>query len=175
MFFNVFDRLLERCDKCIRLSQRLLCKLELRDQHTGLIDHDQPITLFHNDALFGCDPTRIQRTGILLNKGPLNETEWTQSSGKGGTDCLRRENSIMSDTRCGSRSYSCSTETHVLSFKGGYGLFFRIAQLNVISIHAGQKMKAAGLKGFFDHSLRGGNLHPPLNSIELLARENEHP
>lgn len=78
MFFNVFDRLLKRCDKCIRLSQRLLCELELRDQYTSLIDHDQPITLFHNDALLGFDPTRIQRTRILPNKDPLDEADWPE-------------------------------------------------------------------------------------------------
>ena len=49
--FNVLDRLFEPLDKGLRLSQGILRQLEFRDQHAGLVDNDQPIALFHSDAL----------------------------------------------------------------------------------------------------------------------------
>jgi hypothetical protein len=54
-FFNILDRLFERGDKGFRLSQRILRELEFRDQHTGLVHNDQPITLLHN-----LSPSKIQ-------------------------------------------------------------------------------------------------------------------
>ena len=50
--FNPFDRLYERRDKYLRLSQGVLRQLELRDQHARFVDNDQPIALFHSHALF---------------------------------------------------------------------------------------------------------------------------
>ena len=48
--FDVVDRLFERRDKGVRLSQGILRQLKLRDQHTVFIDNDQPIALFHRPA-----------------------------------------------------------------------------------------------------------------------------
>lgn len=49
-FFNILNRLFERLDKSLRLSQSLFRQLEFRDQHAGLVDNDQPIALLHSDA-----------------------------------------------------------------------------------------------------------------------------
>jgi hypothetical protein len=60
LFFNVFDRLFDRRDKGIRLSQVAIRELELRDQHAGLVDNNQPITLFHNNTpldVTQCEPS----------------------------------------------------------------------------------------------------------------------
>jgi hypothetical protein len=48
--FNILDRLFERLDKGLRLSQGVLRQLEFRNQHAGLVDNDQPIALFHSNA-----------------------------------------------------------------------------------------------------------------------------
>lgn len=50
LLFDVLDRLFDRCDKGLRLSQGVLRQLEFRNQHTGTVDNDQPITLFHSDT-----------------------------------------------------------------------------------------------------------------------------
>jgi len=50
--FNILDRLFERPDKGLRLSQGILSQLELRDQHASLVDNDQPIALFHTTPSF---------------------------------------------------------------------------------------------------------------------------
>ena len=51
LLFDVVDRLFERRDKGLRLSQGVLRQLEFRDQYTGFVDNDQPIALFHSHAL----------------------------------------------------------------------------------------------------------------------------
>ena len=48
--FNILDRLFERLDKSLRLSQSVFRQLEFRDQHAGFVDNNQPIALFHSDA-----------------------------------------------------------------------------------------------------------------------------
>ena len=50
LLFDVGNRLFERRDKGLRLSQIVLRQLKFRDQHTVFIDNDQPITLFHRHA-----------------------------------------------------------------------------------------------------------------------------
>ena len=50
--FDVLDRLLERPDERLRVSQVAFSHLEFRDQHTVFIDKDQTIALFHSDALY---------------------------------------------------------------------------------------------------------------------------
>jgi len=44
------DRLFERRDKGLRLSQGVLRQLEFRNQYTVFINNDQPIALFHRHA-----------------------------------------------------------------------------------------------------------------------------
>ena len=51
-FFDVLDRLLERRDKDLRLSQAVFRQLEFRNQHTGLVHNNQPKALFHRHTLF---------------------------------------------------------------------------------------------------------------------------
>ncbi len=62
-----------------------------------------------------------------------------------------------------------------LGFKSGGSLFFRITQLIIFTIHAGQQIKSTGFKCFFDHPFRCGNFHLSLDVVELLAREDENP
>ena len=50
LLFDVGNRLFERRDKGLRLSQIVLRQLKFRDQHTVFIDNDQPIALFHRHA-----------------------------------------------------------------------------------------------------------------------------
>lgn len=50
LLFDVLDRLFDRCDKGLRLSQGALRQLKFRNQHTRIVDNDQSITLFHNDT-----------------------------------------------------------------------------------------------------------------------------
>ncbi len=49
--FNILDRLFKRPDKSLRLSQSVFRQLEFGNQHAGLVDNNQPIALFHSDAL----------------------------------------------------------------------------------------------------------------------------
>ena len=51
LLFDIVDRLCERFDKGLRLSQGILRQLKLRDQDTVFIDNDQPIALLHQHTL----------------------------------------------------------------------------------------------------------------------------
>jgi len=49
-FIDILDRLRERHDIVLRLSQGVLCQLGLSCQQTSLIDDNQAMALFHSAA-----------------------------------------------------------------------------------------------------------------------------
>jgi hypothetical protein len=54
--FDLLDRLLERRDERLRVSQVVLGQLEFTNQHTVFVRKDQAVTLFHGDAPYWLIP-----------------------------------------------------------------------------------------------------------------------
>jgi hypothetical protein len=49
--FDALNRVLERLNKRLRVSQVAFSQLEFRDQYTVFVHEDQAIALFHRNAL----------------------------------------------------------------------------------------------------------------------------
>ena len=73
-FFDLLDRLLERRDKRLRVSQGVLGQLEFTHQHPVFVRQDQAIPLFHSNAPYWLIPmlgTREEPVKIGMGTGPL--------------------------------------------------------------------------------------------------------
>ena len=72
--FDLLDRLLERRDERLRVSQGVLGQLEFTHQHPVFVRQDQAIPVFHGNAPYGLIPmlgTREDPVKIRLGTGPL--------------------------------------------------------------------------------------------------------
>ena len=54
LIIDALDRILERRDERLRVSQVAFSQLKFRDHHTVFVHNDQPIAIFHNDTSATC-------------------------------------------------------------------------------------------------------------------------